>query len=144
MKREVGTERGPGNTRLYGATIAVVSGVYSIGSALGLWASPMTDDMGGVGDAGAAGWLMLAIGIAVLVHGVLLVATVADAAGRLNGPLMVVWAVIMLANQGMAAMGNGAMVAGMGVDAGMVAIAILMLASGLIMMMRPMSDERGE
>ncbi len=64
---------------------------------------------------------------------------------------MVLWAVIMLLNRGVSAlisgwgmpgsrMGDSAMATGMGWDAGMVAIAVLMLASGLIMSRHAPSD----
>lgn len=123
------------NTRLYGAAIAFVSGGYS------LWASTMGARMGG------AGWLMLVLGLVVVVHGVVLLTDLADRLGDASGPLMILWSVLMLLNQawsawmgGMPRMGDGMMGempgSAMGVDAGMVALAVLMLVSGLIMTTR--------
>ncbi len=93
---------------------------------------------------GIGGWIMAGLGIIVLAHGSILLTPAADRLGRHSGPLMVLWAVVMLLNQALSAlvsgwgmsdsgMGGGAMMTGMGWDAGMVAIAVLMLASGLIM-----------
>lgn len=112
-------------TRLYAASIAIVSGMYSIGSS----------SLDGVGMM-AAHWVMLTIGLVVLAHGVVLLTPAAMALRRFSGPLMLVWAVVMLANQGLA-------MAGMDADPGMIAVAVLMLASGLIMIARPMDSERG-
>jgi len=145
--------RGSGDvstTRLYGASIAVVSGVYSLFQATS-----------GAGMSGSA-WVMAALGAVVLVHGVVLVTPAASALGRASGPLMIGYSVLMLANQAWLAsmagdgtsgdgMGGGMMDSGsmndgmqsgmdaasaMGADAGMVAIAVLMLASGVIMARR--------
>ncbi|MFB6121471.1 MAG: hypothetical protein ABEJ68_10185 [Halobacteriaceae archaeon] len=132
------------NTRLYGAAIAAASGLYS------LWSVTTADRM----SAGA--WLMAVVGIVVIVHSAILLTDVADRLGSASGPLMVVYALVMLLNQallgsgmmgdgtgtddgmggtGMASqMGDTAPAANMGWDAGMVALALLMLASGLIMM----------
>ena len=132
--------------RLYGASIGVVSGVYSLFQATT-----------GAGMSGSA-WFMAALGVVVLVHGVVLVTPAASALGRASGPLMVGYSVLMLANQAwLASMAGGGMndggmtdggsmndgmqsgmdaATGMGADAGMVAIAALMLASGVIMTRR--------
>ena len=93
----------------------------------------MTDAPLGIG-----GWIMLVLGIIVLVHGLVLITPAADRLGRRSGPLMVIWAVVMLLNQGLSAAMSGwtSMMAGMGWDAGMLAIAVLMLISGLIMSRR--------
>lgn len=117
------------NTRLYGASIAVASGLYSLWSAAA--ASRMV----------ASSWLMVVLGVVVLVHGATLLTPYADRLGRASGPLMIGYAVVMLLNQVIA--GSGGMVdVGMGMDggmggggmtAGMVALAVLMLVSGLIM-----------
>lgn len=120
-------------TRLYASSIAIVSGIYAIGSALlAVVGAPMRTDP----DAalGIGGWIMLSIGIVVLVHGIVLLIPVADRLGRTSGWLMVVWAAIMLLDQWLLGMGSSMM--GMGADAGMVAIAVLMLLSGLIMIGR--------
>jgi hypothetical protein len=127
-------------TRLYASSIAIVSGLYAIAMALaGMVGRPMM----AAGGIGPGGWTMLVVGIVVLVHGIVLVTPASARLGQMSGPLMVVWALIMLANQGLLAAVPGwgmqgspmgsSMTSGMGWDAGMVAIAILMLASGLIM-----------
>ena len=132
--------------RLYGASIGVVSGVYSLFQATT-----------GAGMSGSA-WFMAALGVVVLVHGVVLVTPVASTLGRASGPLMVGYSVLMLLNQvwlassfgdgmgGGETMDSGSMNDGMqsgmdaastmGADAGMVAVAGLMLASGIIMTQR--------
>ncbi len=119
------------DTRLYASSIAIVSGVYAIGSvALDLAAAPMMTDV--TATLGIGGWIMLAIGVVVLVHGVLLLTPAADQMRRISGPLMILWAAIMLLDQWLLGMTSSMM--GMGADAGMIAVAVLMLASGLIMM----------
>jgi len=118
------------DTRLYASSIAIVSGVYAIGSvALDLAAAPMMTDV--TATLGIGGWIMLAIGVVVLVHGVLLLTPAADQMHRVSGPLMILWAAIMLLDQWLLSMTSSMM--GMGADAGMIAVAVLMLASGLIM-----------
>jgi hypothetical protein len=120
-------------TRLYASSIAIVSGAYAIAApAAAMVERPMMMDGSGVG---LGGWIMLGVGIIVLVHGIVLLAPAATRLGGVSGPLMVIWALVMLANQGVLAVvpGWGMMRTGMGWDAGMVAIAVLMLASGLIM-----------
>ncbi|MFW5964378.1 MAG: hypothetical protein ACOCQM_05885 [Natronomonas sp.] len=126
--------------RLYGATIALVSGLYS--GSLSVAGMEMTF--------GAR--FMLGLGAVVFVHGVVLLTPAADSPGDASGPLMLVYAALMLLNQlrlqfssgtgimndgmggGMGGgMGSAAM---MGTDPGMVAIAALMLASGVIMTVR--------
>ncbi|WP_135665681.1 hypothetical protein [Halorhabdus rudnickae] len=124
------------NTRLYGASIAFASGLYS------LWSASSATEMV------TSGWLMLGLGAVVLVHGTVLLTEYADQLGRASGPLMIGYAALMLLNQALLAngmlddgsgmgmdsgMGGSAMIAGMGWDAGMVALAGLMLVSGLIM-----------
>lgn len=108
-------------TRRYAAAIALVSGTYSTGSSIagGMGTMPMNDSV------------MLIVGIAVIAHGIALLTPLAERIGRASGPLMIVWAAIMLANQLLAAMTSDSMMAEW--DAGMVALAVLMLASGLIM-----------
>jgi len=123
------------DTRLYASSIAIVSGVYSISTAAGIGSGPM-----GAGGLGVSSWVMLAVGVAVLLHGIVLLTPAAERLRRQSGPLMVLWATIMLANQALAAvmpgwaMGQAVMgVSSMAWDGGMVAIAVLMLVSGLIM-----------
>jgi hypothetical protein len=137
--------------RLYGAAIAIVSGAYS--AFVPVSGTGMT----------AGGWFMLALGAVVLVHGVVLLTPAAARLGTASGPLMLGYAALMLLNQlrlaagwttmgtggtggagmgggmggtGMDGMGSTAVTAAMGADAGMVAIALLMLASGLVMTVR--------
>lgn len=113
-----------GDARLYASAIAIVSGLYSIAAAL-------PDDMDAMpmGDT-----VMLVIGVVVLAHGIALLTPLADGFGRASGPLMLVWAAIMLANQALAATSSSApMMGDASWDGGMVAIAVLMLTSGLIM-----------
>lgn len=133
--------RSTSTTRLYGAAIALASGGYSVL----------------VGSTGrtAQAWLMLLLGAVVVIHGAVLLTSWADRLGNASGPLMIAYAVLMLANQAwMGTMPGGRMGGGMsdggmmnggtmggvagtmGVDAGMVALALLMLASGVIMTVR--------
>jgi hypothetical protein len=124
------------NTRLYGASIAFVSGGYS------LWSASMASRMT------ATGWLMGVLGVVVIVHGAVLLTSFAARLGDASGPLMIAYSIVMLANQAWMGtmsggpMGDGMMGRGMapgmgpGWDAGMVALAILMLVSGAIMTAR--------
>lgn len=124
------------NTRLYAAAIAFVSGVYSLWSATS--ASRMV----------TSSWIMGVVGVVVIVHGAVLLTDYANRLGDSSGLLMVVYAAVMLLNQillgtgtlndgsgmGMSdSIGGSSMTAGMGWDAGMVALALLMLTSGIIM-----------
>lgn len=135
------------NTRLYGAAIAVTSGLYS------LWSASMVSRMV------ASGWLMGVLGVVVIIHGALLLSDQAHRLGSASGPLMIVYAVVMLLNQSLLGtglmddgsgmgmngeMGGSTMTTGMGWDGGMVALALLMLVSGLIMTRdgEPHSDTR--
>lgn len=139
--------------RLYGSAVAVVSGLYSL--LVSTSGMRMT----------ASGWLMLLLGAVVLVHGVALLTDLADRLGDASGPLMIVYAVLMLLNQawlaasdgtfggsgmdgtngGMGGMGGtGGMGGAMGWDLGMVALAVLMLASGVIMTTRDDAMASGE
>lgn len=113
------------DTRFYASAIALVSGIYSIGSAIA----------GGMGPMPMSGSVMLVVGFVVIAHGIVLLTPLAERLGRASGPLMIVWAIIMLANQLLAAtMSSSTMVSW---DACMVALAALMLVSGLIMSRRP-------
>lgn len=87
---------------------------------------------------------MALVGIVVLLHGAILVTRYADRLESTSGPLMIGYGVIMLLNQallgtgmigtgGRTGMGAGQMPGSMGWDAGMVFLALLMLASGIIM-----------
>lgn len=135
--------------QLYGATIAIVSGLYS--AYLSVSGAQMS----------TGAWFMLTLGVVVIAHGVVLSTPAADRLGAASGPLMLGYAGLMLLNQlrlsmswtvagmgggGMDGMGSSSMrmdgmapaseMAMMGADAGMVAIAVIMLASGLIMTVR--------
>lgn len=123
------------DTQLYGSVIAITSGIYS------LWSASTTPQLM------TGNLVMLIVGIVVLIHGGVLLTRYADRLENASGPLMMGYAVIMLLNQlllgtgvlrtsgmGMqSGMGPSQMTVGMGWDAGMVFLAVLMLASGLIM-----------
>lgn len=124
-------------SQLYGGVIAVVSGGYS-----------MYLSTRGTGMSSSA-WFMLALGAIVFVHGFVLFTSLAHRLRGSSGPLMIVYASLMLLNQAwmaampLSSMGSGmgdgmgnAMAASIGWDAGMVAIAVLMLVSGAIMTAR--------
>ncbi|WP_233547757.1 hypothetical protein [Haloferax sp. Atlit-10N] len=99
---------------------------------------------------------MALLGVIVVVHGVVLLTPYADRLGSASGPLMIGYSVLMLLNQtlvgvtgsmnwgmgggmgtgmdgGMASGMGSNITAGMGWDLGMVALAVLMLVSGIIM-----------
>lgn len=114
------------DTHLYASAIAVVSGMYSIGSAVA----------GSMGSMPVSDSVMLVVGVVVLAHGLVLLTPAAERLGRASGPLMILWAAIMLGNQALAASSDESMMRTMSWDGGMVAIAVLMLASGLIMSRR--------
>jgi len=111
------------DTRLYASAIAAVSGIYSIVSAFADGMEPMS----------MSGSIMLLVGVAVLAHSVVLLTPAAERLGRASGPLMLMWAAIMLGNQALAAFSGQSTMGAMPWDGGMVAIGALMLASGLIM-----------
>lgn len=123
--------------RLYGSGIAIVSGAYS------LYLSTTGVEMS------TSAWGMLALGVVVLVHGIILLTPAASWIGSASGPLMLGYSVLMLANQAWMSSLQGETTSGMntgmmgdpmspamGADAGMVAIAVLMLISGIIMTVR--------
>lgn len=140
-------------TRQYGAAIALVSGAYSLLSVA--TGGGMMQSTGGV--------FMALLGVIVVVHGIVLLTPYASRLGSASGPLMIGYSVLMVLNQavvgvtgsmnwgmgdGMSSgmdggMGSGmgsGMTAGMAWDLGMVALAVLMLISGLIMTNRRASD----
>lgn len=128
--------------RLYASAIAIVSGAYSVYLA--------TTD-----EAMAAPLLMSALGVVVVVHGIGLLTPSASRIASVSGPLMVIYALLMLANQAWMELdgggGDGDMpgmmdppVDAMGWDPGMIALALLMLASGAIMTWRRSAMEPGE
>lgn len=127
-------------TRFYAAAIASVSGLYS------LWHATTGSSLG------IAAWAMIGIGIVVLLHGTALITGSAQRLGSTSGPLMIGYATVMLLIQALLAGdvlggdqemtggmgggmngGMGEMAGGMGWDPGMVALAVLMLLSGIIM-----------
>lgn len=112
--------------RLYGSIIALVSGTYSIYLATA-----------GVRMSGSA-WFMLGLGIIVLVHGILLLTSFSLRFRTGGGGTMIGYAVLMLLNQVWMVTIGTADVMGMtvGWDAGMIALAVLMLGSGIIMTVR--------
>jgi hypothetical protein len=138
--------------RLYASAIAIVSGLYSVLLGFGAAGTWM--------DATIATWLMAAVGVVAVVHGVVLLTPVALRLGSTSGPLMIGYALVMILFQTLSAVGmgmggrmggmNGGMGGGMsagmasgitsgmgtGWNAGMVALALLMLVSGLIMFVR--------
>lgn len=117
------------DARLYASAIAIVSGTYSVASTV----------TGGMRSFPMSGSIMLVVGVTVLAHGIVLLTPAAERLGRASGPLMVLWAALMLGNQlllGTMATGSPMRGGMMAWDGGMVAIAILMLASGLIMSRR--------
>ena len=76
-------------TRQYGASIALVSGLYALLSTTG-----------GTGMMGSnSGLLMVLLGIVAVVHGVVLLTPAADRLGSASGPLMIGYALVMLLNQ---------------------------------------------
>lgn len=142
-------------TRQYGAAIALVSGLYSLLS--------VTTGNGMMSS--NSGLLMALLGVIVLVHGVVLLTPYASWLGNASGPLMIGYSLLMLLNQALvgvtgsmdwgmgSGMGSGSgmdggmgggmsggmgssMTAGMGWDLGMVALAVLMILSGIIMTQR--------
>lgn len=126
------------NTRLYGASIAFASGLYSI------WSASLMPRMG------TSSWIMGVLGVIVVLHSVVLLTDAADRLGNASGPLMIAYSLVMLFTQALlgtgmmgdgsdmgmgmsSGMGGSTMTAGMGWDAGMVFLAALMLVSGIIM-----------
>lgn len=140
---ETATGSGVSTARLYGAAIAIVAGLYSL-----LVGSVGVMGATGMAGGGLGGWVMTVLGIVVLVHGFVLLTPAAATLGGASGPLMIGYSVLMLLNQavggsmggyrmgtGMSggSMMDGQVAGGMGWDLGMVAIAVLMLISGVIM-----------
>ncbi|MFB6197920.1 MAG: hypothetical protein ABEI52_06585 [Halobacteriaceae archaeon] len=138
--------------RLYGSAIAIVSGTYSILS--GSFGIGMVEGgMMGMTPSGGAGMVMVLVGIIVLVHGIVLLTPLAQLIRAASGPLMLAYAILMLLIQAWVGLSMNAgmgpdnemmsgsrmiapITADMGLNIGMVAIAILMFISGLIMTVR--------
>lgn len=142
-------------TRQYGAAIALVSGLYAL----------VTATLGGGMTGSASAAVMALLGVVVVAHGVALLTPYASRLGDASGPLMIVYALVMIlnralvratgsANWGMGGtrgpmgpgmhggMGTGAGgaagvgMAGGGWNLGLVALAVLLLVSGVIMTAR--------
>lgn len=99
-------------TQLYAASISIVSGLYALFA---------TDMMG------RQMLFMSVLGIVVLAHGAALLTPIRQRLGDRSGPLMAVYALLMLGNQVLVWR------MGMAPDTGMIALAVLMLVSGGIM-----------
>lgn len=122
--------------RLYASAIALVSGSYSV------YLATTGPDMT------STAWLMLVLGVVVVGHGLVLLVPSAMRLRGVSGPLMLAYALAMLGMQAwMELDGGGGMGGGMpgmtdppladvGWDEGMIALAVLMLASGAIMIVR--------
>lgn len=111
--------------RLYGSAIALVSGGYSLYLS---WTGPeMTTQT----------WAMILIGVIVIAHGIVLLTPAAERIAAISGPLMIGYALVMVALQWWMDMEEPDMMGeAMSADPGMVAIALLMLLSGIIMTRR--------
>ncbi len=117
--------------KLIGSIIAIVGGGYSI--YFSTTSATMNTSM----------WLMLVLGLIVFIHGVLIMTRFASRLGRGNGVAMIIYSVLMLANQVWMetretpiGMNGGEMAESTSWDPWMTVIAVLMLASGLIMTVR--------
>ncbi len=131
-----GTRAGVSTMRLYGGLIALASGGYAVYRSL----APM--------ELSGSAWFMLVLGGVVIVHGVVLFTPAAGRLSGVSGWLMMGYAVLMLAQQTWLGMGMGGGMDGMGGmggmngavamswDLGMVVLALLMLASGVVMAAR--------
>lgn len=112
--------------RLFGSAIALVSGGYSL--YLSLDAPAMTLSI----------WVMIILGLIVILHGIILLTVYAADIESVSGPLMIGYAILMLLLQWWMEMDNPGMMMeeAMAADPGMIALAILMLFSGLVMARR--------
>lgn len=108
--------------RLYGGSIAVVSGIYSVYLS-----------MYGVMMPGMSRPFMLLLGAAVLAHGAALLTPLHRRIRRVSGPLMVLWGLLMAGMQlwTYASTANLFMV-----EEGMVAVGTIMAISGVLMSRR--------
>ena len=137
-------DNGGSTTSVYAAAIALVSGGYSL--LVGLAGIDVSFGMSGPQiEIVTSVWIMLLLGIVVLIHGVALLRLSGGRFRTISGLLMIGYSIVMMLNQalvgtgtfngsGMAAssMRNGAAV-GTSWDGGVVALAILMLISGILM-----------
>lgn len=123
--------------RLYGGVIAVVSGGYAI---------LVSSSIGAQSGMTLSTWLMVLIGLVVLIHGVVLFTPLTGRLSGFSGPSMIAYAILLLVMQvwlsaahadettGDAMMnGNAPMTGTMLWDPGMLALALLLLVSGVIM-----------
>ncbi len=128
--------------RLYGGVIAIVSGIYSLLSAIIGMMANSSMDMGMTNGLEVSMWAMILLGLIVLVHGVILLTPFVSVISSLSGPLMIFYSVLMLSNQAFLGITSNLQRISIGMsspnmemtlDIGMVAIALLMFISGLIM-----------
>lgn len=124
------------DTRLYGAAIGLTLGGYSLYAAT-------------TGRMTAAAWVVALAGAVTALHGVALLTPIAGHLGGASGPLMLLYALVMLGNQIVVWMTTSLLAEGAmrayevgpepaltGVDEGMVALTLLMLVSGVITTVR--------
>jgi hypothetical protein len=93
---------------------------------------------------GTSGVIKALVGVIVIIHGAILLTEYANRLGSASRPLMILYAGVMLSNEALLGTGmidgpnnmrmeGSAITTGMGWDAGMVALAVLMLESGVFM-----------
>jgi hypothetical protein len=124
------------STRLYGAAIGLAMGGYSLAAAT-------------TGQMTAAAWVVALAGAVATLHGLALLTPIAGHLGSASGPLMLLYALVMLGNQVLVWMTTSLLAesamrvhdigpepALTGVDEGLVALTLLMFASGLITTVR--------
>jgi hypothetical protein len=131
-------------TLIYAVAIALVSGGYSL--LVGLAGIDVSFGMSGPQiEIVTSVWIMLLLGIVVLVHGVALLRLSGGRFGTISGLLMIGYSIVMILNQALvgtgifdgsgtaaSSMGSGTVV-GTSWDGGVVALAVLMLISGILM-----------
>lgn len=121
--------RGRSVARLYGGSIAIVSGIYSVYLS-----------MYGVMMPGMSRPFMLLLGALVLAHGVALLTPLHNRVRRVSGPLMVLWGLLMAGMQlwTYASTTNLFMV-----EEGMIAVGAIMVMSGAVMWRYGMAGATG-
>ena len=137
-------DNGGSTTLVCAVAIALVSGGYSL--LVGLAGIDVSFGMSGPQiEIATSVWIMLLLGIVVLVHGVALLRLSGGRFGTISGLLMIGYSIVMILNQALvgtgifdgsgtaaSSMGNGTVV-GTSWDGGVVALAVLMLISGILM-----------
>ncbi|MFB6203945.1 MAG: hypothetical protein ABEK01_05635 [Candidatus Nanohaloarchaea archaeon] len=113
--------------RLYGGSIAVISGIYSIYVATF-----------GVTGSMAVMWLMFILGLITSVHGALILTGYTGMIDPYSGPLMMAYSVFMAVNQIVSWISRGS------ISQGMMALAVMMAFSGAIMTVREEEMEPGK